>query len=92
MQKSSKIGVKNKKLSQLTEFLTENEIAQTSDEGEPSKPEFLSGVCGKCLDTGYVHDVVDGVLGVMYTAFTQEADGIPIKKLMICNHGVKTQF
>jgi hypothetical protein len=47
---------------------------------------FLEGICPKCLDTSFVHTVKNGILGIAYTTFTQDASGKPIRKLMICNH------
>lgn len=53
---------------------------------EEEQYSFLQGICSKCLDSGFVHTVKDGVLGVAYTSFTQNSAGIPQKKLMVCKH------
>lgn len=53
---------------------------------EPPQEDFLEGICGRCLDTGFVHDTRNGILGILYTTYNQDANGQPIKKLMVCNH------
>jgi hypothetical protein len=64
-------------------YFTEEE---TESDTEPEQFSFLEGICANCLDTGFKHTIKDGVLGILYTTFTQNADGIPQKKLMVCNH------
>lgn len=58
------------------------------DSDEPEKP-FMEGVCPKCLDTGYVQTVKDGVLGLAFMYEGEEASGKRIKKLLVCGHGMK---
>lgn len=62
-------------------------------ETEPSKSEddkqthqFLDGICPKCLGTGYVHDIRDGVLGVVMSVIGSDEFGRPLKRLQKCHH------
>lgn len=84
----------------MNEVEAENYFAEESSEEkieEPSKQTteefgFLEGICSKCLDTGFIHTVKDGVLGVCYTSFSSDGEGSPVKKLMVCTHGMQTNI
>lgn len=76
-------------MSSTENYLLENENETAPDEDKPS---FLDGICSRCLDSGFVHDVKNGVLGVCYTTLSEDSTGKPIKKLMVCNHGVNTRI
>ena len=69
------------------DYLLEEETTEETPTSETDKPLFLEGICPRCLDTTFVHDVKDGVLGVCYTSNSEDSSGHPIKKLMRCNHG-----
>lgn len=59
---------------------------ETIDEPEKQDFSFLEGVCRHCLDTGFKHILRDGILGIAYTDYHTDSDGVPVKKLLICNH------
>jgi len=74
------------------DYLYEEEQQLEEAPKEEDKPDFLEGICSKCLNSGFVHDVKNGVLGVCYTTLTEDSAGHPIKKLMVCTHGKQTSI
>jgi len=76
-------------MQQSIDFLNVTEEPTIELVTEEDKPSFLEGICPQCLDSGFKHDVKDGVLGVCYTTLSQDASGNPIKQLMVCNHTTK---
>ena len=63
----------------------------SKSEGDKQNHLFLEGICPKCLGTGYVHDIRDGVLGVVMSIFGTDEFGRPLKRLQKCLHEV-SQF
>lgn len=55
---------------------------------ESDKP-FMEGICPKCLDTGFIHTVKDGILGLAFQVSGQDSVGQPIKRLLVCGCGFK---
>ncbi len=65
-------------------WLEEEQQAEELPPSEEDKsPSFLEGICTKCLNSGFVHDVRNGVLGILYTVAQDDSHS---KKLMICTH------
>lgn len=60
-------------------------IIKTTEDKEDAI-EVIQGLCTKCLNSGFVHDVQDDVLGILYSEVGTDSMGNPIKKLMKCSH------
>ena len=76
-------------MNETQQYFTEAEEPPKQEELDAEDYSFLEGICGKCLDTGFVHDVRDGVLGVLFTSMESDSNGQPVKRLMVCDHGQK---
>jgi hypothetical protein len=72
------------------DYLLEEE--KSVDEPHTESINFLEGICPNCLDSGFVHTVKDGILGMAYRFEGEDSLGRPIKRLQVCSHGIKHKF
>lgn len=92
MQKSSRIGVKSNMQQNEDDLFSsylENNTVTVEAEEVVEKPAALEGICPRCLDTGFINTVKDGVLGLAYEVSGEDSVGQPIKRLKRCNCGFK---
>jgi hypothetical protein len=52
----------------------------------------MPGVCAKCLNSGYVHIVRGGVLGVAKIVASRDSAGKEKYKLQVCDHNADHGF
>lgn len=74
----------------VSSFFSEDAPESDSTEPQPAEqdtPAAIRGVCKSCLNTGFVHGIVNGVLGALYTTGGFNSEGKEKKKLLICDHG-----
>ena len=51
-----------------------------------------SGVCSKCLGSGYRITERNGVRGVLFTSTMTDSEGKPVRRLVPCDCGVEVSF
>lgn len=50
------------------------------------------GVCSRCLGSDFVITERNGVMGVVFSSFNTDSEGVPIKVLVPCDCGVEVNY
>lgn len=62
-------------------------------EEDDDVPPAMSGLCKKCLNTGFVHGVDnEGKFGVLYSEAGSDSSGKPKKSLVVCGHSLNIGY
>ena len=52
----------------------------------------LEGLCSDCLGSGYRIRERNGILGVLFTSFSEDSEGKPIRRLVPCDCKVEVSY
>lgn len=72
---------------------SDNLFSQDNERREaPRETTYTNGVCSRCMGTGYIIEVRNGLIGVLYTSTYEDEEGQDVKRLMVCDCKISVDY
>ena len=78
----------------MTEYESgvESLFEETESTAEEEQAIPASGLCSKCMGSGYQITKRNGVLGVLFTTTANDSEGKPVKRLLRCDCKIQVSY